>query len=105
MNRGNKLWEGHRMMLPEIREKAVVTCGECIFLVNVIGRSETRTGCVAGIHEYRALIKRVPASIHAVELLRRVGKKGLNEITARGAGPDTPGCGNFRPRPGICETP
>ncbi|KJS64543.1 MAG: hypothetical protein JL50_18465 [Peptococcaceae bacterium BICA1-7] len=99
MNRGNKLWEGHRLMLPELREKAVVTCRLCVFLVEVAGREETRTGCVAGIKEYGTLRKRVPRSIKALELLRRAGKDGLKEVLSRGADPDSVACGLYRPRP------
>lgn len=97
MNRGNKLWEGHRLFLPELREKAVDTCSGCVFLVSVVGREEIRTGCVAGIKKYGTLQKRVPREIHAGELIRQVGKAGLKEITDRGARPDALACGLFRP--------
>ncbi|MHB8919005.1 MAG: hypothetical protein ACYC4H_13345 [Desulfocucumaceae bacterium] len=96
MNRGNKLWEGHRLLLPELREKAVTTCSRCIFLVAVVGREETRTGCVAGIKEYGTLQKRVPREIRAAELIRRVGKDGLEEVIFRGSDPDARACGLFR---------
>jgi hypothetical protein len=98
MNRGNKLWEGHRLFLPEMREKAVTTCRRCTFLVAVAGREETRFGCVAGIKEYGTLQKRVPREIHALELIRRVGRSGLKEIISRGGDPDAMACGLFRPR-------
>lgn len=100
MNRGNKLWEGHRLLLPELREKAVTTCRQCVFLVAVAGREETRTGCLAGVKEYGTLWKRVPREIHAAELIRRVGKGGLKEVTARGSDPDAMACGLFRPKIG-----
>ncbi len=103
MNRGNKLWEGHRFLIPELREKAVTSCRQCIFLAAVVGREETRTGCMAVVKEYGTLRKRVPREIHAADLIRRVGKEGLQEIIARGSDPDAVACGLFRPVPsGIC---
>ncbi|MCL6612030.1 MAG: hypothetical protein K6T66_10885 [Peptococcaceae bacterium] len=96
MNRGNKLWEGHRLLIPELREKAVAACRSCVFLVAVTGREETRTGCVAGIKEYGTLRKRVPREIHAAELIRRVGRDGLKEVLSRGSDPGAPACGLFR---------
>ncbi|MFZ5596782.1 MAG: hypothetical protein ACOY31_07185 [Bacillota bacterium] len=98
MNRGNKLWEGHRLLLPELREKAINTCSLCIFLVPVTGREETRTCCLVGIKEYGTLRKRVPREIHAMELLKLAGKKGLEEAVQRGAHPGAPACGLFRHR-------
>lgn len=86
-------------MLPELREKAVTTCRLCVFLVEVAGREETRTGCVAGIKEYGTLRKRVPRSIQALELLKRAGKEGLEGIISRGSDPGSAACGLFRPRP------
>lgn len=100
MNRGNKLWEGHRLLLPELREKAVTTCRHCIFLVEVAGRQETRTGCLACVKEYGTLQKKVPRRIHAADLLRRVGREGLKEVVSRGSDPGAVACGLFRPGPG-----
>jgi len=85
-------------MLPELREKAVTTCGCCVFLVEITGREETRTGCVAGIKEYGTFQKRVPDNIHAMDLMKRAGKEGLKEIISRGSDPDALACGLFRPR-------
>jgi hypothetical protein len=99
MNRGNKLWEGHRLMLPEQREKAGATCRRCLFLVEVAGREETRTGCVAGLRAYGTLRKRVPRSIKALELLKQAGRAGLEAVISTGSDPDSVACGLFRPRP------
>ncbi|MFZ5634422.1 MAG: hypothetical protein ACOY40_16435 [Bacillota bacterium] len=103
MNRGNKLWEGHRLLIPELREKAVDTCRRCVFLVAVVGREETRPGCVAGIKKYGTLQKRVPREIHAAELIRQAGKDGLEEVISRGADPGALACGLFRPKTGTKE--
>ena len=99
MNRGNKLWEGHRLFLPELRDKAVNTCRHCVFLTAVTGREETRPGCLAGVKEYGALQKRVPRKIHASSLIRQVGRPGLDQIIARGSDPDAMACGLFRAMP------
>jgi len=98
MNRGNKLWEGHRLFIPELRDKAVTTCRHCVFLVAVVGREETRPGCLTGVKEYGTLRKRVPEEIQAVALLRRLGKDGLQEALSRGSDPDALACGLFLPR-------
>lgn len=87
-------------MLPELREKAAATCRQCMFLVAVAGREETRAGCVAGVEEYGTLRKRVPREIHAADLMRQVGKNGLKEITDRVSDPDALACGLFRPGSG-----
>lgn len=87
------------MFQPELREKAVTTCRGCMFLVTVIGRDESRTGCLAGIKEYGTLQKRVPREIHAMHLIRQTGKAGLLAVTSRVENPDQTACGLFRPRP------
>jgi len=90
--RGNKLWESHRIYLG-IKP---ISCRDCLFFIKVVGREETRTGCVVSIEEYATLKVRVPDNIHGVELLRRVGKEGLIEIINRGVNPDEFACGMFR---------
>jgi hypothetical protein len=97
LDRGNKLWESHRIYLPKMRDK-LIPCRECVFLVDVIGREETRTGCVVSIKEYGTLRKRGLPSIHSLELLRRVGKEGLKEIIERGANPEAMACCLYRPK-------
>jgi len=83
-------------LLPELREKAVTTCRRCVFLVEVTGREETKMGCLAGIKEYGTLQKRVPLKIHALDLVRRAGREGLEEVIARVPDPDAVACGLFR---------
>jgi len=92
--RGNKLWESHRIYLGMKPD----TCYHCMFLIKVVGREETRSGCVVSIKEYATLRVRVPNIINGVELLRRVGKEGLQEIVNRGANPDAFACGLYRPK-------
>jgi hypothetical protein len=52
---GNKLWQSHRIVLPEAREVIIRQCGECRFFVTVQGVRETRPGCVADVRQYRML--------------------------------------------------
>ena len=54
----NKLWEGHRMILPEMREKAVHTCGECRFL----WRSKGKPKAAGVVCKYSALRQPGPKS-------------------------------------------
>ena len=93
----NKLWEGHRMILPEMREKAVRSCGDCRFSVEIQGQEETRWGCVAGIPRYGSLERRVPRKIPVREVLGLAGREGLEEILLRGC-PWSQACGLFRTR-------
>lgn len=84
MRKPNALWEGHRMILPEMREKYVATCRECRFFVRIQGKEETRWGCVVTISSYGNLEQRVPRLIHALDILKMVGKEGLNKVITRG---------------------
>ncbi|MDH7480275.1 MAG: hypothetical protein QHH02_09710 [Syntrophomonadaceae bacterium] len=93
----NRLWEGHRLILPEMREKAVRFCGECRFLVQVQGREEVRLGCVVSIPRYGTLQRRVPEVMRVEEVLHLAGWRGLKEILARGR-PEAQACGLYRPR-------
>jgi hypothetical protein len=93
----NKLWEGHRMILPEMREKAVHTCGECRFSVEIEGQTESRWGCVVSIPRYGSLERRVPPKISVREVLRLVGRAGLEKVLAQGY-PGDQACGRFLPR-------
>ncbi|RKO68020.1 hypothetical protein D7024_01220 [Desulfofundulus salinus] len=81
-------------MYPELREKAVSTCSECRFFVRIQGREEARWGCVAGLPEYRTLRKRVPAVLHAVDILKAAGKEGLYKALECD-NPERQACGLF----------
>jgi len=97
MNRGNKLWEGHRMMLPELAVRAIHTCGDCRFFVRIVGRVETRLGCVIKVREYSDLQQRVPLSLQLVDLMRMVDREQLDGILEVN-NPDRQSCGSFRHR-------
>lgn len=93
---GNKLWESHRLVLPEMREKAVRCCRDCRFFVLVHGREEQRPGCVVSIPVYGTLHRRVPEKIPAAVVLKLAGREGLQRVLA-GGNPEHPACGLFRP--------
>ncbi|MGB9804029.1 MAG: hypothetical protein ACPLRU_07770 [Desulfofundulus sp.] len=95
--RGNRLWESHRIILPEMRDRAIRKCTDCRFLVKIQGREEVRWGCVVGLPGYGSLQKTVPETLHVVEVLRVVGKEGLREVLSRGK-PEAQACGLFLPK-------
>lgn len=94
MDRGNKLWTSHRFYLPEMLEK-LARCKNCVFLIWIKGREETRPGCVVCIEEYSNLKKSVPRELSAMELMRKVGKEKLLEIVNK-TEPNDIACGLFR---------
>ena len=95
--RNNKLWESHRIILPEMREKAVRHCGDCRFFVSIQGKEEARRGCVVSIPEYGALQKRAPEVIPVSAILKKAGSDGLQTILTR-RDPGAPACGLYRPK-------
>lgn len=100
--RKNFLYEGHRLMLPELRDRVIHTCSGCKFLVQVVGGDEVRPGCAALIPRYASLARRVPAELNAVDVLKEVGREGLKRVTD-GIAPHRQACGKFLPgtyRPG-----
>jgi hypothetical protein len=89
----NKLWEGHRVLLPEFREKATGKCRECRYYVLIEGKEEVRSGC---IEKFKDLwYGNPPEKIHVREVLKAVGREGLGEIVSRG-NPNALACGYFR---------
>jgi hypothetical protein len=91
----NKLWAGHRIILPEVRDKAVHRCRECRFFVTIQGLREMQQGCVISIEAFRKRWWRVPKVIPISQLLQTVGKEGLAQITTRG-NPDAQACADFQ---------
>jgi hypothetical protein len=92
--RRNFLYQSHRLILPEMREKVVRTCSECWFFVQVRGKTETRPGCAAIIPHYARLARRVPRELGVLEVLQAVGERGLEQVLAR-ARPHRQACGLF----------
>ena len=95
MDKRNVLWEKHRIMLPEMREKAVYRCQHCLFWVPIQGRKETRYGCVADVKAYGNLEKRVPVVAPVLDIIKRVGLEGLERCLEKDD-PRRQSCGKFR---------
>jgi len=95
MRDSNKLWESHRLILPEMREVATRSCGDCRFFVEVQGKQEIRQGCIVGIPVYGTLQKRVPRRISAADILAMVGRGGLDGVLKYGEA-GTQACGLFK---------
>lgn len=95
--RKNYLYESHRMLLPELRDKVAQACAQCKFFVRVTGRNEVRNGCAAQIPRYAGLARRVPGELDAVEVMKLVGRDGLERVLSA-AGPHRQACGKFHPK-------
>ncbi len=95
--RKNFLYEGHRMMLPELRDRVAHTCRQCKFYILIAGKTEVRTGCAAYIPRYAGLVKRVPEKLDVTEILKEVGREGLERVLA-GPGHHRQACGLFHPK-------
>ena len=94
LDKSNKLWEKHRMYLPDMRNKAIHRCGHCKFFVAIKGRLQTRNGCVINIKAYGNLEKRIPSEIPIMDIIKRVGLEGLNQCL-KYSGPDAQSCAKF----------
>jgi hypothetical protein len=95
----NKLWQGHRLVLPEARDVIIRQCYECRFFIAIHGARETRQGCVAEVRKYRTLSVRVPDVIHLAEVMKTEGRDGLAIILKKGD-PLAQACGLFLPKQG-----
>lgn len=89
----NFLYESHRIIPPELRDKINHTCSECKFYVMIVGRHETRPGCAAVIPQYANLTRRVPEKLDIVDVLRAVGREGLERVI--NVEPEREACGRF----------
>ncbi|MFA4885366.1 MAG: hypothetical protein WC601_06280 [Desulfotomaculaceae bacterium] len=94
--RKNFLYESHRLMLPELRDKVAHTCSQCKYMVTVVGKTEARPGCAALIPQYAGLVRRVPEKLDVIDVLRLVGKEGLERVLT-GFEPQRQACGLFHP--------
>ena len=102
--RKNFLYESHRLMLPELRDKVSHTCSQCKYMVTVVGKTEARPGCAALIPQYAGLVKRVPERMDVIDVLRLVGRGGLERVLA-GFEPQRQACGLFHPAGGKKGSP
>lgn len=88
----NKLWEGHRVILPEFREKIICKCQDCRYYISIQGKEEVRQGC---IEKYKELWTRPPEIIPVLVLLELLGEEGLREILNKGNA-NAHACGYFK---------
>lgn len=88
----NKLWEGHRVILPEFRERVTSKCRDCRYFILIQGKDEMRQGC---IEKYKELRTRPPERIPVLVLLKLVGEEGLKDILNRGNA-NACACGYFQ---------
>jgi hypothetical protein len=88
----NKLWKGHRVILPEFRERISSKCRDCRYYILIQGKDEVRQGC---IEKYKNLWSRPPEKIPVLVLLKLVGEEGLWEILNRGNA-SAHACGYFK---------
>ncbi|WXJ84407.1 hypothetical protein MTBGP_11980 [Moorella thermoacetica] len=73
------MYEGHRIILPGIRDRAYTTCETCRYFVQVIGREETKPVCLAEFNIYLTGEKRVPKEMNAVDFIMMAGREKLKE--------------------------
>ncbi len=97
MSEANKLWESHRIVLPEARQVIINQCGDCRFFVTIQGARERRLGCVVDVRKYRTLSVRVPTVIHVMELMKSEGENGLAKILDK-SNPLAQACETWLPR-------
>jgi len=95
--RKNFLYEGHRMMLPELKDRVACTCPQCKFYILVVGKNEVKRGCAALMPQYVCFVKRVPEKLHVADILKMVGKGGLERVLA-GPGHHHQSCSRFHPK-------
>ncbi len=88
------------MMLPELRDRVARTCPQCKFYILIIEKTEVRTGCAALIPQYADLVKRVPEKLDVTDILKIVGKEGLERVLA-GPGSHCQACDRFHPKKNI----
>lgn len=85
------------MMLPELRDRVACTCSQCKFYILVVGKNGAKGGCAAPIPQYACLAKRVPEKLSVADILKLVGKGGLERVLAR-PGDHHQACSRFHPR-------
>lgn len=97
MRGANALYEGHRLMLPGLKDRAAATCRGCRFYVPILGREETRLACLATLDLYLTGARRVPAELRAVDFIWLAGKEALVKAVNK-ARPESQACGFYCPR-------
>ncbi|MDK2889331.1 MAG: hypothetical protein PWP72_2209 [Thermoanaerobacter sp.] len=94
MRGANALYEGHRIILPGIRERAAATCRGCRFCVPIVGREETRLACLATLDIYLTGTKRVPEELKALDFIWLAGREALLKAVEK-VRPEGQACGFY----------
>ncbi|AKX94004.1 hypothetical protein [Neomoorella thermoacetica] len=97
MGGANALYEGHRLMLPGLKDRAAATCQGCRFYVPILGRQETRPACLADLDIYLTGARRIPAHLRAGDFIWQAGKEALVKAVNK-VRPEGQACGFYCPR-------
>ncbi|MEG6615452.1 hypothetical protein V6C27_03275 [Peptococcaceae bacterium 1198_IL3148] len=76
----NFLYRSHTMMLPEMLEKNIHTCQDCVYFVTVIGKCQNKTCCVQTISVYHNKAKMPPKQISIYDLLKHLSPEQLMDL-------------------------
>ena len=96
MRGANALYEGHRLMLPGLKDRARATCQGCRFCVPILGREETRLACLATLDLYLTGEKRLPGELRAIDFILLAGRETLIKAT-RKVKEERQACGHYCP--------
>lgn len=94
MRGANALYEGHRIILPGIRDRATASCGGCRFCVRIVGREETRLACLATLDLYLTGERRLPVELQARDFIWLAGKEILAKAVEK-VRPERQACGFY----------
>lgn len=97
MRRANALYEGHRLMMPGLRERATATCQGCRFYALILGREENKPACLATLDRYLSGERRVPDELLARDFIWLAGKEMLLKAVQK-ARLEKQACGFYCPR-------
>ncbi|MDN5345055.1 MAG: hypothetical protein PWQ18_1169 [Clostridia bacterium] len=97
MRGSNALYEGHRLMLPGLKDRASATCQGCRFCIPILGREERKLACLATLDLYLTGERRVPRELSGRDFIWLAGKELLVKAVAR-VRPQGQACGFYCPR-------
>ncbi len=76
----NCLYRSRTMMTPEMQEKVLHTCQDCIFFITVIGKKENKSVCVQTIPIYSQQTKKISREISIYEILKYITPRQLLDL-------------------------
>ncbi|KYH33165.1 hypothetical protein [Neomoorella mulderi] len=97
MRGANALYEGHRLMLPGLKDRATATCRGCRYYVLILGREENKPACLATLDLYLTGERRVPGELQARDFIWLAGKEALVKAVEK-VRPERQACGFYCPR-------